>query len=169
MALHARPHGTMVAKQQLRRGDVCAAYNVLHVKDHHVKDHHANQAEHVQYRCTMSRGKLFLDVTRGNTSRKNCSTCRHRAVSFASEGGGEEQPKSAYKVLDSWEHFFFLSCRPSHNSKLLQHKNLKTPTKTIDMSSNSGKGGNQMSQADASRIQSSQVHHLQCHDQAQHH
>lgn len=55
-----------------------------------MKDHRANQELQVQYRCTMSREELLVDVARGHILRESCSTCRERAVNIASEGDGEE-------------------------------------------------------------------------------
>lgn len=89
-------------------------------------------------------------------SRKSCSTCRRRAVNIASEGGSEK-PTNAYIVLDSWTHSDSASPTKHHHSNNFTLPRSNNVTEIFNMS-NQGKGSNQMTQADASRIQSSQVH-----------
>lgn len=64
MAPHAKLHGTIVAQQLLRRGDVCAACYLHHER----LSHESSTAREILMR--KMRGERLVDVTRGDVLRE---------------------------------------------------------------------------------------------------
>ena len=106
MVPYARPHGTMVTRQLLRRGDVCAAYNVL--------------GERLPYESATARavlmrnieGRALVDgVTRGSILRQSCSTMQMSSAKHRKRGRRREVlEKCIYSpgFLDFWMYLLFL-------------------------------------------------------------